>query len=134
MKNAPPNAPTDRFNLIAQKYLWKPEFEGIELRGPNDAGVDGDTLLHMVVSNGELEDISYLLSIGGDVNRRGDIGNTPIHYAAMAGRTDVVKLLIEAGADANVENELGDTALSWAEACHREDTVSYLLSLNEQLE
>lgn len=122
----------DRFNSITQRYQWRPEFEGIELRGPNDAGVDGDTLLHLVVSNGKIDDISYLLSIGGEVNRRGDMGNTPIHYAAMAGRTDVVKLLIEAGADASVENELGDTALSWAEACHHEDTVNYLSSLNEQ--
>jgi ankyrin repeat protein len=129
VKNAPPNAPTERFRDIAQRYMWRPEFEGRELTGPNDTGVDGETLFHLVVADGSVDDISFLINMGGDVNRPGDIGNTPIHYAAMHGRPEVIKLLVDAGADLDAQNELGDTAMSWAESCERWETLAMLRQL-----
>lgn len=54
---------------VFDKYRHHPEFLGLELRAPNQAGAVDDTLLHLTARLGALDDMKVLIDAGADVNR-----------------------------------------------------------------
>lgn len=74
------------------------------------------TALHVVVANGHLQAVAFLISQNAAVDARGYRGNTPLHTAAAKGSSAVVKLLLENGADANSRNEVRQTPIALAAA------------------
>ena len=71
---------------------------------------DERTLLHCVVSIGDLEIVEYLLKNGASMNILDDFRNTALFYAK---EKNMAKLLLENGADINFQNYFGETPLMY---------------------
>jgi len=115
---------------LIEKYRRSPEFIFVNLTGPNQTGMTGDTLLHAAAVRGALEDIEVLVASGALVNAVGDLGNTPLHHAASRGMVDIVNKLLESGADVKIKNEFGQTALDIAILMKRSPVVKILKAHN----
>ena len=100
---------------VLAKYNELASFNEMELKDPNQIGLDEDAPIHVACRMGELEDVEIMVSAGADINLIGDIGNTPLHEAAIRGNLMVVKRLIELGASPRIKNEFGQTARDVAE-------------------
>jgi ankyrin repeat protein len=74
----------------------------------------GQTLLHAVAADGDVEALELLLSHGADIGARDHGGFTPLHRAAQKGRVDIAARLFAAGADAHAAATDGTTALDLA--------------------
>ncbi|XP_070541888.1 ankyrin repeat and SOCS box protein 7-like [Ptychodera flava] len=63
---------------------------------PNEADLNGWTLLHLAASRGRERVLRVLLDSGGRTELRDGIGGfTALHYAAMHGRTRIARLLLD---------------------------------------
>lgn len=71
----------------------------------------GETALHFVVIENEMQAVRDLLAAGADTNHPDKRGNTPLMSAAGLGYSEMVVLLLEAGADPTATNDEGETAL-----------------------
>ena len=78
---------------------------------------DGSTLLHRMVSKGDVEGVRRALEKGADVDGGGT--EPPLHFAVCAGRRDIAAVLIVHGADVN--RDCYGTALDKAIALDRRD-------------
>ena len=74
-----------------------------------------------------LNEISDLLSEGGDVNQTAQNGNTALILASQYGHEEIVKLLLDKGPDVNQSIQNGNTALILASWQGHEETVKLLL-------
>ncbi len=75
---------------------------------------DGSTALHCATWKGHQAVVSYLLSLGADVNvhnKNEHWGTTPLHAAAHANQATIVQMLIDHGADVNASDMNGNTPL-----------------------
>jgi uncharacterized protein len=111
---------------VIEKYRSHPEFLGIEVVDPNQAGAMDNTLLHIAARSGTVDDIRILVSCGTRINTPGDLGNTPLHEAALKGRLDSITELLRLGADPNLRNEFGQTPLEVAELGEHSDATRIL--------
>ena len=55
--------------------------------------------------------VKYAISMGADINVRGDEANTPLHLAALLGNHEIIKVLLEAGAQPDPLNVKDETPL-----------------------
>jgi len=115
------------------------------------------SLLHYPSANGNLEIVTYLLSLLAPseslhgspsgttadksapqlVNHRNVSGNTPLHWAGVNGHLEVVKKLVHAGADPTIVNAAGRDAVVESEASAKEGAAEcavWLLKNCEGLE
>jgi ankyrin repeat protein len=78
-----------------------------------------------------LPEVERLVSVGADVNAKGEDDWTPLHYASLFGHVQVVKVMREHGADIEATNRFDSTPLHWA--CHKGHlaVVNELLSPND---
>jgi hypothetical protein len=81
---------------------------------PNAKNNDRRTLLHIAVSKGRVDVISFLLERGADPNAKNIFGWTPLHIAAFFGHVDVVRVLLEYGADPRIADNEGHIPLDYA--------------------
>ena len=65
-------------------------------------------------TSGHHETITFLLSMGADINAVADNGTTALMMAVRGYHPKSVQLLLEKGANPDVQNDAGDTALDWA--------------------
>ncbi|MCR4556007.1 MAG: ankyrin repeat domain-containing protein [Alphaproteobacteria bacterium] len=81
----------------------------------NDA-VDesGNTLLHVAVTNNNIEIIEFLLKNNADLNIKNEVGNTALHNAVMQENLSIVSLLLEHKAKPNLGNQGGTSPLMLA--------------------
>ena len=85
-------------------------------RGVNATDGEGNTILHIAASHGELDMVRLLIELGADVNATNWEGNTILHNAALRGELDTVRFLIkELGADLNIKNDQGHSPLDEAD-------------------
>lgn len=59
---------------------------------------DGDTPLHVMTWQNDLEGVEILIAAGADVNAVGDMGETPLHVAVRVGNVVMAGALLRAGA------------------------------------
>ena len=64
----------------------------------NDANLNGESILHYAVLDGEVELVRKVLHLGGDTSISSRRGGTALHLAAHKGNVEVVKLLLDVGA------------------------------------
>lgn len=119
--------------LLIDKYKkdYFVEFRGHRLTAPNEKGISGDTLLHLVASVGTVEEADLLVDAGADVNSLGDMDYTPLHYAASRGRPEMVTRLLELGADPTLRNEFGTTPAEAADLHERPEIAAYIRGFNK---
>lgn len=87
----------------------------------------GERLLR-AARQGDLKNISYLLSLGADIEAA-DPGNgwTPLFWASVKGNGPAIKLLLARGARTEARDSKGMTALMAAARWGRKDGVAALL-------
>ena len=75
-------------------------------------GSYGETLLHVVCTNGYAEITEILLENGAEVLAVDNTGDAPIHIVCNGSRLDCLKAILQSkGCDPNQQNADGDTAL-----------------------
>ena len=87
---------------------------------------DGFTSLYLVVEEGKLDVVKFLIEKGANVNAKCKNDYTPLCIAAEKGKLDVVKFLIEKGANVDKKNKNGWTPLHVAAKEGILDVVKYL--------
>ena len=81
----------------------------------------GDSALHVVIGQHNLEWLSFLIYRGADVNLRNNKGTTPLWLAVNTAFTEAAELLITKGARVNDPGPSGETAL--IAAVHQKNLV-----------
>ena len=94
---------------LLSNYRDMAMFEGHKVVAPESHGMDGDTPLHIIALDGDVDMLEKILPFVSEIDVAGDCGNTPLHYAINWGHPKIVKILIENGADPFRENDYGDT-------------------------
>ncbi|KAK3616852.1 hypothetical protein LTR56_024853 [Elasticomyces elasticus] len=74
-------------------------------------GAGGSSALHLAARQGQLENASYLLSIGYEVNILDTSQQTPLYDAIINCNTEAVKLLLDGGALVNIVDAAGETPM-----------------------
>ncbi|NWS22530.1 ANKK1 protein, partial [Pachyramphus minor] len=87
---------------------------------------NGLTLLHLMVIQGNVEKVKFLLSCKANVNSQVVCGYTPLIMAVQKRLPEICSVLIERGADPNVPDEDGWTPLHFA-AQNGDDRIVRLL-------
>lgn len=67
----------------------------------------GNTLFHVAVGRGNVDEIKYLVFQGLDINARGEFGETPLYLAATKGDVLIFELIIQLGGDCSVPDYSG---------------------------
>jgi len=78
---------------------------------PCSRGNQGETALHISALREQEEIVTFLLTLGCDVNAVTDRGITPLHWAAGSDHLRIISLLLDAGADVSARNWEGNTPL-----------------------
>ncbi len=95
--------------------------------GPEAAGVDGTTPLHLAARSNDVAAAEKLIRAGADVKAANRYGVTPLSLACEAGNAPMIKLLLEHGADAKTTLPGGETVLMAAARTGNLDAVKMLL-------
>lgn len=93
-----------------------------------DLGLNGPTLLTLVVSKNNTAMAQLLIDYGANPNREA-CGSTPLISAAQIGSIKLIDLLVAAGADPNQRNAAGESPLYAACAMDRADAARRLVQL-----
>ncbi|SEG26787.1 ankyrin repeat domain-containing protein [Marinobacterium lutimaris] len=94
----------------------------------DQAGEYGMTSLMQASHRGDSLEVSRLIAVGADVNRRNDDGNNALWFAVRSGDSATVSLLIGEGVDLDNQNANGATPLIWAASAGRREMVEMLLA------
>jgi len=90
----------------------------------------GETALHFLVVENELEAVEFLRTQGSKIDTKNDFGDTPLMDAATLGRLEMCQYLIRHGADfRHVSAYDGGSAFSEAATSEKFDVLTYLLGL-----
>jgi len=76
----------------------------------DSVGYDGDTPLHVLAWQNDLEGFLVLIAAGADVNAQGEMDETPLHIAITRRNIAMIQALRKAGARDDIRCEFGDTA------------------------
>jgi ankyrin repeat protein len=88
----------------------------------------GETVLHYLAVENELELVRWLHNKGSDLNTTNEFGNTPLSAAAGLGNLEICEYLLDAGASHKICTPDGDSALSEAAVNNNTEVVSLLLT------
>ena len=100
LKEAPKIMPTEK--AAAHQLVTQERLEGWLAKG-----ADVDRELFSAITGNDAERLRFLISKGGDVNKRNATGSTPLDAAARSRRPSLIRILIEAGADPNATDKDG---------------------------
>ena len=135
--------------LLLICFLWVPVFSG-EIHDACKAGdlakvkallakdssllqsktEEGKTPLHMATGWGQVEIVTYLLSIGADINAVNNNGGNPIHVAASQNKPECARILVAHGAQINAkQGKTGATPIMIAVMKGNYDVAKVLIEL-----
>lgn len=126
-----PKAAESKIEIVKPKTPAQLQESIINRRNP-----EGDTLLHVAAFAGCHDTVSYLISLGSNVNAIDSTvtKSTPLHVAVTGQHLGVVQVLLAAGASTTAIDTSGDTPLH--AACRRNNVhlVQALLSAESSTE
>jgi ankyrin repeat protein len=93
----------------------------------------GDTALHVAVVRGNHDIVEELISIGAEVNTRGEYGCSPLHYAAHHSDLRMAQILVEADADP-ITRDNGEPPIVYARYTDNEEVFQYLAKTAKELQ
>ena len=93
----------------------------------NSQNIHGDTVLHRLAAEGDVEQLRAKIQAGAHVNIQNKDGQTPLFRAAKMGHEKCVQLLIDSGADVHHTGKEGNTALFKAAEAGHEQCVQILV-------
>lgn len=88
--------------------------EVVDVKNCNCRCFEGCTPLIWAVRNNCENNISYILSLGPDLNLQDRTGKSALHWACNKGFCDIAEILIENKANINLQDNFGDTPLHLA--------------------
>jgi hypothetical protein len=86
-------------------------FYDCEIVAPESPCPDGDTPLHVIALDGDLDLLKKILPFVTNIDVAGDCGYTPLHYAIKWRHPEVAKLLLAQGADPERLADYDDSAI-----------------------
>lgn len=96
---------------IRKKYSYLINYSSDDPTDPIDPlsylDSNGDALIHIAASLGDVDTVRFLLNAGIDVALVGDMGSTALHYALSNGAAEVASLLMERGAPTDIRDQFG---------------------------
>ncbi len=116
---------SEELDLFLQNLCGSPSFEDVDFSDINATSSEGENALHMAISDGNVEIANELITLGINVNPRGDLGRTPLHEAASRGDMALVELLVENGADLFALDE-GVPPFTLARYSNNDEICNYL--------
>lgn len=87
----------------------------------------GEGALHILVKNGNVRFLRYVLARGANPNLTDAQGNTAATLAVQSGSVEAVQALVDYKADLNLGNRQGQTPLILAVLARRADMIHILL-------
>ena len=103
------------FELVDEGSLTDLEAELARGLDPNEANVNGTTILDWAARGTDPTKVQVLLEHGANPNARNADGYTPLHFAAQSGRAVTCRILIRHGADGAARESHGYTAMDLAQ-------------------
>ena len=103
------------------------DFLGIELKDVNQAGIDGDSPLHITCVRGIPKEVCALIAGGANIDACGEFRYSPLHHAVGHNHIGIVRMLLAEGADTKTRNHYRLTALESA----KEDGYAEIVKLLE---
>lgn len=101
---------------------------GVDVNSSDD---NGDTIMHMVSDRGDLDMLSYLLTLEKiNVNAQNALGLTPLSVAIINSRDDAAELLMDHGADTNIPDIHGRTPIYFSVQAGNEKITKNLIYHN----
>lgn len=89
----------------------------------------GETALHYLAIENDLEGVTFLISQGAEVDSRDNSNCTPLMHAAQLGNDEMCLLLMEHGADVNaIDDLLNYTPLHYAASAGDAELLEAMLS------
>ena len=86
----------------------------------------GHTAMHWAAATGDRQMMTWLMSLGGEVNARNSSDATPLHTAAGACQFMSVEFLLSHGADGSLKNEDGEPPAALALKKNRKDIADVI--------
>jgi len=87
----------------------------------------GCTLLMCAASQGKLDIVNKLITVGAHLDTQDDNGLTALFYAAKNGHWDIVEWLTKLGADLTPQDDLGQTLPMYAANAGKLDLIKHLV-------
>ena len=95
----------------------------------NGSDGNGNTPLHYAAEWKYDENIKYIISKGGDINKKNAVGQTPLYNAAKDNSVSTIKLIIENGANPNARDLLNNTPLHHSVQWNTLEATKVLISM-----
>jgi uncharacterized protein len=76
----------------------------------DSTSIEGDTPLHVLLWQKDMEGVLALIAAGADVNAVGDMNETPLHIAVRQNMPRAAEALLAAGANPLIKSAFGETA------------------------
>jgi len=89
----------------------------------------GETALHFLAVENHVEEVTWLIEHGAEVDSLNDFKQTPLMEVAGAGLLEMCKLLVSQGANIRYVSPWGESVLSTAASHDQVEVVEYLLGL-----
>lgn len=89
----------------------------------------GETALHYLAVEDHVDEVTWLIEHGANVDPMNDFKQTPLMEVAGAGRLEMCKLLVSHGANIRYVSPWGESVLSAAASHEQAEVVEYLLGL-----
>lgn len=100
-----------------------------EIGFKNDQTCESLTPLHLAVSQGHVDSVSFLINAKANLEMQDKQGRTPIFYAVIQDYPEVVRLLVERGANIAVRDQNGNSLIHVAAQYGSQKTIDLLIEM-----
>lgn len=95
-----------------------------------EVNVNGSSLLHISIMQGDCDIAKFLIDEGIDVNKQDKMGNTALHYCAESNQYEIAESILENKGSLNISDRHGNEPLWTAILLTTKEEVIELRSLN----